>query len=308
MTRHHRSSSPAVGAGPARAAALGALASALLGCTGVTAPVQAGASSPGASGLDAFRSGLYAFATPTTSCGLCHASLQVPLFASGDVGAAYTAAKALVDFAQPTNSLFIVYAGNNHCGLASVCGPGSGSPAIVQEDLIRWAGAETASGPGGPPATGLAYRTASLPIPDISTLPTLTSGKTALLRFELSGLQPLVAALSGAVLELELVMPNPTEYRFTSPKVAGSAAALQLTGLHVLVKPAAASGLGAEDTNQGDTWDAITVTIPVSTLPSPLPATPLAVTPLDSRAIAVGAYTSGGDRNDTITVGFDALR
>jgi hypothetical protein len=32
------------------------------------------------------------------------------------------------------------------------------------------------------------------------------------------------------------------------------------------------------------------------------------MTPLDTRAIAVGAYSSTGDLNDTITVGFDALK
>jgi len=47
---------------------------------------------------------------------MCHASAQAPFFASRDVQAAYTAAKALVDFANPKNSRFIAYAGNNHCG------------------------------------------------------------------------------------------------------------------------------------------------------------------------------------------------
>jgi hypothetical protein len=32
------------------------------------------------------------------------------------------------------------------------------------------------------------------------------------------------------------------------------------------------------------------------------------MTPLDARAIGVGAYTSSGDLNDTITVGFDVLQ
>jgi hypothetical protein len=32
------------------------------------------------------------------------------------------------------------------------------------------------------------------------------------------------------------------------------------------------------------------------------------VAPLDTRAIAVGAYTSTGVLNDTITVGFDVLQ
>jgi len=142
----------------------------------------------------------------------------------------------------------------------------------------------------------------------ISTLPTLTAGRTAVLRFALSNLKPGVAPLANAILELEIVAPNPTEYRFTNPKIGGNTAVVQLTGLHVLVKPSAVAGPGSEDTNQGDTWDTISASIPVSTLPNPLPTTPLSMTPLDTRAIAVGAYSSTGDLNDTITVGFDVLQ
>jgi hypothetical protein len=286
----------AVGAGVAAAMAL-------LGCMG--GAEQAG--SPPAAGLDAFRSGLYAFASPPKSCGMCHESLQAPFFASPDVQAAYTAAKPLVDFNNPTNSAFIVYAGNNHCGAANLCGPSSGTPAIVQQDLVQWANAETSPGSGGGPPP-LAYLTASMAIPPISTLPTLTAGKTAVLRFTLSNLKPGLAPLATAILELEIVAPNPTEYRFTNPKIGGSTAVVQLTGLHVLVKPSAVAGPGSEDANQGDTWDAISASIPVSTLPNPLPTTPLSMTPLDTRAIAVGAYSSTGDLNDTVTVGFDVLQ
>jgi len=288
---------------PIRAA--GAIASvALLGCTALVEPT--GSPAPASPGLEAFRSGFYAFASPSTSCGLCHASAQVPLFASPDVDAAYAAAKPLVDFADPTNSLFIVYAQNNHCGVAAVCGANSGSGAIVQQDLVGWAGAE-ASG-SGPPAPAQPYLTASMPIPAISTLPTLMTGTTALLRFALSDLKPAVASLGNAVLELELVAVNATEYRFSSPKIGGSTAVVQLQGVHVFVKPSSVAGPGSEDTNQGDTWDGTMASIPVSTLPSPLPNTPLAVAPLDTRAIAVGAYTSSGVLNDTITVGFDVLQ
>jgi hypothetical protein len=240
---------------------------------------------------------------------MCHASVQAPFFASPDVQAAYTASKTLVDFTNPANSVFIVYAGNNHCGSATLCGPSSGSAAIVQQNLVQWANAETSPGyDGGPPPAALAYLTASMAIPPISTLPTLTAGKTAVLRFALSSLTPGVAPLDKAILELEIVAPNPTEYRFTNPKIGGSTAAVQLTGLHVLVKPSAVAGAGSEDANQGDTWNAISASIPVSTLPSPLPATPLAMPPLDTRAIAVGAYSNTGDLNDTITVGFDVLK
>jgi hypothetical protein len=292
-----RAPGSAVGAGVAAAMAL-------LGC--FPGADQTGGPPP-AAGLDAFRSGFYSFAS--TRCGTCHASSQAPFFASSDVQAAYTAAKPLVNFDNPTSSRFIAYAGNNHCGMANLCGPDSGSPAIVQQDIVQWANAETASGSdGGPPPAGLAYLTASMTIPAISTLPTLTAGKTAVLRFALSGLKPGVAPLANAILELEIVAPNPTEYRFTNPKIGGSTAVVQLTGLHVLVKPSAVAGSGSEDANQGDTWNALSASIPVSTLPNPLPTTPLVMTPLDTRAIAVGAYSSAGALNDTITVGFDVLQ
>lgn len=295
------------------AAGASLVAMALLGCTGVAeqaAPAGSpGSPPPGSSGLEAFRTGLYAFAAPSTSCGLCHASVQVPLFASPDLATAYAAASPLVDFANPTNSLFIVYAGNNHCGVASVCGPGAGSAAIVQQDLLQWASAEAPpSGGGSPPTAQATFLTASMPIPAMATLPTLMTGKPALLRFALSDLKPAVASLATAVLELEIVAPNPTEYRLTNPKVGGNTAAIQLTGLHVFVKPASVAGPGSEDMNQGDTWVGIVVDIPASTLPSPLPTTPLTVAPLDTRAIAVGAYTSSNVLNDTITVGIDGLQ
>jgi len=77
-------------------------------------------------------------------------------------------------------------------------------------------------------------------------------GKTAVLRFALSNLKPGVAPLANAILELEIVAPNPTEYRFTNPKIGGSTAVVQLTGLHVLVKPFAVAGPGSEDANQGE--------------------------------------------------------
>jgi len=278
---------------------------ALLGCF----PGQTPDGGPPSPGLDAFESGFYAFASPPASCGGCHAGSQTPYFASHDVQTAYTASKALVDFANPTSSRLIAYAGNNHCGVASLCGPNSGSPAIVQQDIVQWANAETPSSPdAGPPPQVLPYLTASMAIPAISTLPTLTSGKTAVLRFPLSNLKPAVAPLANAILELEVVAANQTEYRFTNPKIGGSTAVVQLTGLHVLVKPSTVAGAGSEDKYQGDTWDAISTSIPMSTLPNPLPTTPLAMTPLDTRAIGVGAYSSSGDLNDTITVGFDVLQ
>ena len=306
MMRHrlgdHPNKRPRAPRGAAGAAVAAAMA--LLGCMGGTEQTP-----PPAPGLAAFRTGLYTFASPSTSCGMCHASVQAPFFASPDVQAAYTAAKPLVDFTNPANSVFIVYAGNNHCGSATMCGPNSGSPAIVQQGLVQWANAETSPGSdAGPPPAALAYLTASMAIPPISTLPTLTAGKTAVLRFALSNLEPEVAALDKAILELEIVAPNPTEYRFTNPKIGGSTAVVQLTGLHVLVKPSAVAGPGSEDANQGDTWNTISASIPVSTLPNPLPTTPLSITPLDTRAIAVGAYSNTGDLNDTITVGFDVLK
>ena len=116
----------------------------------------------------------------------------------------------------------------------------------MQQDIVQWANAETSPGSGGgPPPAALAYLTASMAIPPISTLPMLTAGKTAVLRFALSNLKPGVAPLANAILELEIVAPNPTEYRFTNPKIGGSTAVVQLTGLHVLVKPSAVAGPAA---------------------------------------------------------------
>jgi len=181
-----------------------------------------------------------------------------------------------------------------------------GSPAIVQQDCIQWAKAEILVRLRRRPAA-LAYLTASMAIPPISTLPTLTAGKTAVLRFALSNLKPGVAPLANAILELEIVAPNPTEYRFTNPKIGGSTAVVQLTGLHVLVKPSAVAGPAAR-TRTRETPGTHLGEHPCLDPAQSSPTTPLSMTPLDTRAIGVGAYSSTGDLNDTITVGFDVLQ
>jgi hypothetical protein len=251
---------------------------------------------PSTPGAQAFVSGLYAFASPTTSCGECHGASQVPLFASTKVGFAYRSARLLVNFNDPDNSPFVAYATNNHCGLASVCGPDSGNGAVIADALSQWATAELSSGSG----SSAKYLTASITIPNIADLPTFRDGSPTVLQLPLSGLQPAVPSLSGAVLQLELVAPNPTEYRFSNPKIGGNTAAVTITGIHLFVKPAAADGVGSEDLTQGDTWDSDVVTIPAGSLSD--------AAPFDDRALNVGAYTTSDELNDTLTVGFDDIQ
>jgi hypothetical protein len=127
-------------------------------------PDAGGGTSPIAnpSGLDAFQSSFYAFAR--ASCAQCHsdktaggAPSQSPLFAESDVNLAYINAKPFADFTNPSDSLLVQYAGNNHCGLSNCT---SGSAAALAA-LVVWARAEAGATP--PPV-------ARAPVSDLQAL------------------------------------------------------------------------------------------------------------------------------------------
>jgi len=108
------------------------------------------AASPGAVG--AFEASFYKFAV--TNCVTCHGVLQSPAFAVPDVSTAYQNAKPFANFANPSASLLVTYAGNSHCGL-SYCS--DNSPAALAA-LQVWAAAEmvAAPAPTRPPVSDLA--------------------------------------------------------------------------------------------------------------------------------------------------------
>lgn len=267
-----------------------------------------------AAGLAAFQNGYYTF-TKSRGCTACHGTTQSPLFDVGDVNAAYNAARIFVDFKNPTGSLLITYAGNSHCA-AALCSDPSVSTS-VQALIVDWANAENASssggnnGGGGGTSTGtVKYVTAATALP--KTIPTLMSSATpALLRIPLSSLNPPVASLSKAILEVEVTLINPTWYRFSKPKIAGNTAAVSVSGLHLYVRgPLVTTGLGTEDPNQGDTWNSIlNVTAAIFALPATLPTTALGATPITTNSVYDPIVTTTLTTTpDSVTVGFENIQ
>jgi hypothetical protein len=255
-----------------------------------------GFSSASLSGEQAFKSTLYAF-TQTQNCKMCHATLVSPFFASADLNVAYGFATQLVDFSNPTESVFVKYAGNSHCG-ASPCSDLANSE-VVKNLLIQWAQAEggTSGGAGGP-----SYLTSTIAVP--ANLPSITATRPAVMRFPLSALSKPVASLNKAILEIEIQKANLTNYRVNRIKIAGNTAAVRIKGVHVYVKPAGSAGLGVEDQNQGDLWNDLDATAPVFALPANLPATPLTATPLSTEALGIQIQSGA----DAVTIGIEEIQ
>jgi hypothetical protein len=253
-------------------------------------------SSASVGGEQAFKSTLYAF-TQTQNCKMCHAALVSPFFASADLNVAYGFATQLVDFSNPTESAFVKYAGNSHCG-ASPCSDPANSE-VVKNLLIQWAQAEGSSIGG---IVGPSYLTSTIAVP--ANLPSITAARPAVMRFPLSALSKPVASLNKAILEIEIQKANLTNYRVNRIKIAGNTAAVRIKGVHVYVKPAGSAGLGVEDENQGNLWNDLDATAPVFALPATLPTTPLTATPLSTEALGIQIQSGA----DAITIGIEEIQ
>jgi mono/diheme cytochrome c family protein len=268
-------------------------------------------------GIGAFTDTFYNFAR--TNCASCHGATQAPTFAVSDVNAAYGTLKGtgFVSFANVSSSMIVTYAGNGHCGL-----PGcNGNAAVAAEQVQAWAdvenavaaGSGTGSGTGtgggavgGTTVTGGAKAgatiTTSLNLP--ATLPTGTTYVP--MRWQLSSVTPANALVAGAVFELEVQKLSATTYRVRNPKIAGLKSPVRVTGIHVFVKAATDTGIGVEDLGAGSVWENDVVSVPVTTLPGTLPATPLSITtfvPMDSFSMVIGVRSN----QDAFTVSFDTL-
>lgn len=251
-----------------------------------------------AAGFQAFKTTFYAY-TQTQGCVMCHGGSVSPKFAQPDSYQAYQEALGfqigsttlpLIDFSNPDGALFIAYAGNNHCGQLPCADPNNS--ATVKTLIEQWANAERTSG-GQTNTVVTKYKTAVMTMP--ATIPASTSATPGVIRFDLSNLSPTYSTFTGAILELEVQMVNPTEYRFAKPKIVGATTATTITGMHVYVN-------GQEDHSQGS-WDGLTIAVPVSTKPATLPTGPIAQTPLLTTAM----YAMMTSATDTIQVGFDDL-
>lgn len=254
--------------------------------------------------VQAFQSTVYAFGT-AQGCVNCHANRVSPAWMNSDTTMAYGLARNLVDFNNPTASLFATYVANNHCGNA-ICSDPANIP-VMQQALTSWAQAEIILAGGGAPVTRgttLAkptYATETLAIP--SSLPLITSTGVAVLRFDLSKLTPKVAKLQGAILEISIRSYNTSnsEYKVFNPRLVGTTVPVTLNGLHVYVRAATGTGLGVEDVNQGDLWSALNVTASPVALPLPLPTGPITAAP-QLTAISLGIQAQSAA--DVLTIGF----
>lgn len=247
-----------------------------------------------AKGMAAFQSGFYAF-TKSQGCVKCHGVFQAPKFADPDLNVAYSAFTSLVNPDHPTGSLIITYAGNAHCA-DTPCSDPTVRPQVTSL-LQSWAAAVNSSGGSG--GASAKYMTQSMAMP--TTIPPL-SAAPALMRFPLSGLG--IPALSGALLEIEVNMFSPGEYKVARAKIMGNTSAITVSGVHVYVRPATASGTGLEDPNQGLAWTMITASVAASTLPTRLPTTPLTAAPFVTGSLGIAQQSV----SDVLTVGFDDIQ
>lgn len=258
--------------------------------------------------LEAFESTVYAFGK-AKGCVKCHGGSVNPMWLNSDVKAAYSFARNFLDLANPTASTFATYVANKHCGDA-VC-MDNANIAPMQDLLLQWAEVEINQSTDGLPVssgTTLAnppYVTQAVAVP--ANLPLLTSGNTAVIRFNLSQLAPAVPALSNAVLEFSIQAYNSanTTYKIFNPRIAGNTAPVSIHGIHVYIRPAAGSGLGSEFVNGGCVWSSLNAIAAVAGLPSPMPTGPMtSVIPMAGSSLAIPVQSVA----DVITVGFASVQ
>lgn len=258
--------------------------------------------------IDAFAATLYSFGQ-SHGCMTCHSSRVNPRWLDSNVTTAYGFARPLVDFTNPTASVFANYAGNNHCNSPSCNTPAN--VAVMQSLLSQWAEIEIQQGsstiplPSGTTLSNPAFVTQAMAIP--SPLPLVTAGTPAVMRFDLSQLSPAVPALNGAILELSIQAYNElaNEYKVFNPRIIGAKVPVTISGMHVYVRSTTLTGLGSEDVNQGVQWSGLSVIAPVVALPAPLPAGPISsALPLTTTSLAVIATAP----DDVITIGFAGIQ
>jgi hypothetical protein len=257
--------------------------------------------------LNAFQNTVYSYGK-TQGCVKCHGNTVSPAWDSSNITAAYYLARPLLDVNNPTGSVFASYAGNGHCADPVCSDPAQ--TAIMQDLLSQWAAVEINQGSSitgatsGSTLANPAFVTASLPIP--APLPLVTERATAVMRFNLAQMNPPVAALTGAMLEISIQSYNlaGTEYKVFNPRLVGASSTVKISGIHVYIRPATGTGLGTEDIYQGDLWSGLSVMVSPLALPSPLPSGPMtSVTPMTSTSLGIQVQSTA----DVMTIGFAAI-
>lgn len=254
--------------------------------------------------LDAYQNTVYAFGQ-SQGCVNCHQARISPNWLSTNLEQAYSVARLRLDVNNPSVSSFAYYAGNNHCNNPICADPANVT--VMQELLTQWAATEiTVAGGANQPTTGgplanPSFVTAAMPIP--SPLPTIFQATPAVIRFQLSQLNPPVPALANAILEISIQSYNASfsEYKVFNPRIIGATGPVRVSGMHVYIRQSAQTGLGIEDVNQGDLWSGVNYNVPMSLVPSPLPNGPItSVSPIVAQALAIQALSA----SDVLTIGF----
>lgn len=255
------------------------------------------------SALQAFQNTFYGFAR--ANCAQCHGLTQAPLFAVSDATAAYGAAAvpAYIDFSAPAQSVFVVNAGNGHCGLPACTGSTQSAAALAA--VNAWATAELAAqqspsqapGPTPTPSTSaIQYTTAPMALP--SPLPG-AGNAYGIMRWNLSGLTPAATAATGAIFEVGVQLLTAQTYIVANPKLAvpSTSAPLAIKGVHVLLN-------GVEQPLAME-WASVNQVVPTSVIPTPLPKTTLTTaTLLSSDVMPLAVGTLGTDK---ISIGFESF-
>ena len=261
------------------------------------------------SGAAAFQATFYPFIR--TNCSACHGQSQAPMFAPTDATSAYSAAKSVtnVNFANPSSSEFIQRANDGHCAVASCTGNGATALAA----FTPWANAEIAalkSTGSAPPVAVLApkYMTEPQTVPSI--LPNvMASGLPTVMRWPLNQMTPTNSLVDSTVFEVEVLLTNPTTYRFFNPRIIGNTGLVEVSGIHLWLKAQGDKCIGTEYTS-GANWAKLDATAQISTMPSPLPTGPVTSATLLSKAgsEALVINTNASPPNDLVAIGFDNFK
>ena len=134
-----------------------------------------------------------------------------------------------------------------------------------------------------------------------SPLPAAASGTYAIMRWNLSSLAPTNSAATGDIFEAQIQLYTSTTYRLIMPKLAAPKTAVNVAGVHVLIKKSTDTGPGVEFP-LGMAWTSINTSITPAALPSPLPKTSLAASSLWATSPLPVLSAS-----DEISIGFETL-
>jgi hypothetical protein len=265
----------------------------------------------GGPGFLAFKQGFYSQVN-TLGCNKCHDQNVSPYFASSQINVAYGYAtgnrtgssEKLVDFANPQSSVFIEYAGNSHCG--DLPCSNTDNKNLVRAQIDSWAAAEMSnSDNGGTPVETVNVKFLTQAVRAPANIPQITAATPAVLRFELSALNPAVPGLQNALLELEIQMAGTNMYRINRPRIIGSTANLQFSGIRLYIKSVVDAGVrGKEDLSYSNNWHNVQAVANIFARPATLPTGPVTgATPLVNSSL----YYTVLSGDNYFTVGFEDI-